>query len=221
MNFFKRIWFFALVGLIVFGLGTHVFLREKIPTDPIIIYKTVTPEPKPQLQQTDPAATQPSITHDRIHTPLQDHRFHGDTMEKTTRQHTYDWRDDSAFDSSEQQTDPWKNREAQGAEKFDSADNETYPPPNWYKTEDPVLRAEYYGAQMLKQFGDIPEVHTVSDWELKKAMGIIPTHEELISYLESLYHLFPREGTRRTLDYHRELRAKGVRVKMIPQGDPK
>ena len=137
----------------------------------------------------------------------------------TTKREKYDWRDDSTFEALPPTKDPWENIHPK-AELTDAA-ADTYPPRNWFKTEDPVLRAEYYGAQMLKQFGDTPEVRTVSDWELKKAMGVTPTHDELITYLEALYHVFPREKTLNTLNYHRELRAKGVEVRMVSEGDPR
>ena len=35
------------------------------------------------------------------------------------------------------------------------------PPPDWYKTEDPELYNKYYFAQLLKQFGDIPELRYI------------------------------------------------------------
>ena len=214
MNFFRRIWFFALAGLIVFGIGIHVFLRERTPTEPIQIYKATQPTPKQRPLQTDTAATQPSITYDHGHDHPHDHGSHDHTAVPTTKREKYDWRDNSNLEKPPT-NDPWKNIHPK--EELTDAADDTYPPRNWYKTEDPVLRAEYYGAQMLKQFGDTPEVRTVSDWELKKAMGITPIHEELITYLEALYHLFPRERTLNTLKHHRDLRAKGVEVRMIPE----
>ena len=63
----KKIWFFALVGLIVLGIGIHVFLREKTPTEPIQIYKATQPTPKPRPLQTDTAPTQPPTIHDHSH----------------------------------------------------------------------------------------------------------------------------------------------------------
>ena len=219
MNFFKKIWFFALAGLIVFNIGTHVFLRGRVPTEPIQIYKATQPTPKPRSLQTDTTTKETPITHNHSHDHPHDYGSHDHATVPTRRQNKYDWRDDSPFETLPTTNDPWKNIHPK--EELTDAADDTYPPQNWHKTEDPVLRAEYYGAQMLKQFGDIPEVHTVSDWELKKAMDVTPTHEELIDYLEALYHLFPREGTLQTLNYHRELRAKGVEVKMISDGDRK
>lgn len=205
---FKRFRFFALAGLIVFGLITYVLSREKTSIAPPTIYKKVTPAPAPQPLQTQPVVEEPPKTQEGSHNASD-----ADSSRETSE--NYDWQNESGG-SSQPKADPWKNIAVQ---EEGSETNGTYPPPNWHQTQDPVLRAEYYGAQMLKQFGDIPEVHTVSEWELKKAMRITPTHDELINYLEALYHLFPREATRRSLENHRELRAKGIEVKMVPEGD--
>ena len=215
MIFFKKIWFFVLAGLIVCGLGTHVFLRGRTPTEPIKIYRTTHPPPKNHSLQTDTTTKETPITHDHSHDHPHDADSHAPATVSTTKREKSDWRDDSTFETLPPTEDPWENIHPKA--ELTDADDDTYPPRNWYKTEDPVLRAEYYGAQMLKQFGDTPEVHTVSDWELKKAMGVTPTHDELITYLEALYHVFPREGTLNTLNYHRELRAKGMVVRMIPE----
>ena len=62
MNFFKKIWFFALTGLIVFGIGTHIFFRGRTPTEPIQIYKTTQPTPKQRPLQTDTTTKEAPIT---------------------------------------------------------------------------------------------------------------------------------------------------------------
>lgn len=84
-------------------------------------------------------------------------------------------------------------------------------PRHWLHTEDRVLHAEYYRAQLLKQFGDIPQVHTFANWELKDAIASameIPWFTlkpgERIAYLEALYHLWPTENNRRTLENARK-----------------
>ena len=217
MNFFRKICFFAPIGLIVFGISTHIFLRSRAPTEPIKIYKATQPTPKLRPLQTDTAATQSTTPPEHSHDPPQEQGSHDHATVSTEKSEKYDWRDDPAFDDTLVKNDPWKQTYLEHTATEDTDD--TYPPKEWYKTEDLVLRAEYYGAQMLKQFGETPEVRTVSDWEVKKAMEITPTHDELITYLEALYHLFPREATLQALNYHRELRAKGVEIKMIPEGN--
>ena len=84
-------------------------------------------------------------------------------------------------------------------------------PPHWIHTADPVLRAEYHRAQIVKQFGDIPQVHTIANWELKRAIAStmeIPWFTlksgKYIAYLEALYHLWPTETNRRTLENARK-----------------
>ena len=74
-------------------------------------------------------------------------------------------------------------------------------PLEWWTTEDLVLRVEYYRAQLIKQFGDIPQVHTVADHELKVAMGIpwVP-REVFIAFLEAQYHLWPHPTTLQALE---------------------
>ena len=88
-------------------------------------------------------------------------------------------------------------------------------PRHWIHTEDRILFAEYYRAQLVKQFGDIPQVHTVATQELKHAIGAaigIPWFKakpgEHIAYLEALYHLFPTESHRQTLENARKDAAK-------------
>ena len=88
-------------------------------------------------------------------------------------------------------------------------------PRHWIHTEDRILHAEYYRAQLVKQFGDIPQVHTVATWELKDAIGAaigIPWFKakpgEHIAYLEALYHLFPTETNRQALENARKDAAK-------------
>ena len=93
-------------------------------------------------------------------------------------------------------------------------------PLQWWTTEDPILRAEYFRAQLIKQFGDIPQVHTVADHELKVAMGIpwVP-REVFIAFLEAQYHLWPHPTTLRTLENARN-RPKPPDMKKLRTEDP-
>jgi hypothetical protein len=58
-------------------------------------------------------------------------------------------------------------------------------------TPDPVVQAEYYRAQLIKRFGDIPEVHTFADNGLRNALGIYPTDEEINAAEKAYAFLFP------------------------------
>ena len=93
-------------------------------------------------------------------------------------------------------------------------------PRGWFKTKDPVLYAKYFRAQLLRQFGNIPEIHIVADMELKKRQWIYPTRDEHIAYLEALYRLFPDKGTLEDLENERQRKAKGKPFVLIYAGAP-
>ncbi len=103
MNIFKRIWFFALLGLIVFGIGTHLFLRGRTLTEPIKIYGTTQPTPKQRPLQTGTTTKEAPITYDHSH----DHGSHDHTAGPTTTQEKYDWRDNSNLEKPPM-NDPWE-----------------------------------------------------------------------------------------------------------------
>ena len=93
-------------------------------------------------------------------------------------------------------------------------------PQDWYLTEDPELFVEYYRAVLLERFGDIPQVHIVVEDERKQRLGLSQTLDELITYLEALYYLFPRKETLRSLEHARELKAEGGQVNIINVDGP-
>ena len=137
------------------------------------------------LPQLPPVSdTQPIDSEEKNHSHSHEHTEDTHTHEadtntdpletlETLSTDVYDWRDDSVLDSFPEETDPWLETDHPGAEK--SEDEETFPPIDWYKTKDPVLRAEYLYAQLIKQFGDTPEVQAIGDYELRAAQGI-PQH---------------------------------------------
>ena len=49
---FKRNWHWALVVLIILGIGSFVVFRPKAQVETVKVYKTVTPAPKPALAET-------------------------------------------------------------------------------------------------------------------------------------------------------------------------
>lgn len=72
------------------------------------------------------------------------------------------------------------------------------PPPDWARIEDPELYNQYYFAQLLKQFGDIPEVRYVIAFLRKPGKNV--TREQAIAYSEAVYRLFPNEQNLKALE---------------------
>ena len=63
-------------------------------------------------------------------------------------------------------------------------------PTNWEQTKDPELRAKYYHAHLLKQFGNIPAVHIVAAREREKILtGVIvfATVDEMVDFEKAKY----------------------------------
>ncbi len=88
-------------------------------------------------------------------------------------------------------------------------------PRGWFKTKDPALFAEYFRAQLIKQFGDIPEVHTLADIELKTRSQIPLTQDEMIRNLEATYELWPDPRTLKSLERLQKDKAAGKPFVMV------
>ncbi len=67
-------------------------------------------------------------------------------------------------------------------------------PEKWYKTRDPLLRNEYFLAVLINQFGDIPEVHTIAEYQRKRILGLPVTVEEYNAYLDARQRLWPKQN---------------------------
>ncbi len=132
----------------------------------------------------------------------------------------YDWRDDRTNLSHDKtaNADPWaewwEQVDAQEASTEAEKDEVLYPPKDWYKTTDPVLHAEYRRAHLIKQFGDVPQVHTFVDGFLKLKLEIPLTLDEKMEHVEAMYDLFPDERTRQTIEFLKEWKASGRPFKM-------
>ncbi|MDE0018091.1 MAG: hypothetical protein OXU51_18050 [Candidatus Poribacteria bacterium] len=189
MFFLKKRFTITIIGIAVIITGVLLFLYNRTPQEPIIIYKT-TPLP---IGSEHTHGRTPHIHSDHSHS----HDTYQNTKEETKSDETYDWRDHTAQSIQLRKVDPWEQiyTQKEDMEEFHSEDTEIYPPPNWYKTKDPELRAKYFYAQLIKQFGDIPEVHTIGEFEQKTAKGDTPTVGEYIIYLEAHYTLWPNEKT--------------------------
>ena len=62
-------------------------------------------------------------------------------------------------------------------------------PRNWDQTQDPVVYVKYFRAKLLRRFGNIPEVHTIADMELKRRQGIALTPDEKTVHLTAFHRL--------------------------------
>lgn len=174
------------------------------------------------LQPLLPVAEDPVHSHhagdSQTHTRTQTMEADVSTTEIPTSD--YDWRSDdtSAPNDLEDETDAWGNWwrhiEDQESSTGVTEDAEPYPPKGWYRTADPVLFAEYYRAQLIKQFGDIPQVHILAEGHRKIRSEIPLTLDEKIEQLEAMYDLFPNEGTREAIEFWKEWKVSGRPFKM-------
>ena len=67
-------------------------------------------------------------------------------------------------------------------------------PTNWEQTKDPELRAKYYHAHLLKQFGNIPAVHIVAARERERILTgvmVFATTDEMVDFEKAQYVLWP------------------------------
>ena len=77
-------------------------------------------------------------------------------------------------------------------------------PTNWDQTKDRELRAKYYHAHLLQQFGNIPAVHIVAEHERSKAKAsgdyVSYTSEEMINFAKAKHLLWPNKPNRDFLE---------------------
>jgi len=84
------------------------------------------------------------------------------------------------------------------------------------ETMDPEqLHSAIYN-QLLKRFGDIPQVHTHMKYIRMRQQNIRLALDERIENLEAGLHLFPNGSTRRTLTYHVWMRDRGLTPQTVP-----
>lgn len=76
-------------------------------------------------------------------------------------------------------------------------------PTNWEQTKDPELRAKYYHAHLLKQFGNIPAVHIVAARERERILTgvmVFETTDEMVDFEKAQYVLWPTKHNRDRLE---------------------
>ena len=90
---------------------------------------------------------------------------------------------------------------------------EPYPPLDWPDTLDPALYAEYYRAQIMKQFSDVPDIDSLADilaaGKLKLRAQIPMPLDEALAYNEALNELWPDADTQRSIAAIKEWIATG------------
>lgn len=77
-------------------------------------------------------------------------------------------------------------------------------PTNWDQTKDLELRAKYYHAHLLKQFGNIPAVHIVAAREKEKILTsvmVFTTTDEMVDFEKAKYVLWPTKHNRDRLEW--------------------
>lgn len=96
---------------------------------------------------------------------------------------------------------------------LDEESEEPYPPRNWPETLDPALYAEYYRAQIMKQFSDVPDIDRLVDvlaaGKLKLRAQIPMPLDEALAYNEALNALWPDADTQRSIAALKEWIATG------------
>ena len=77
-------------------------------------------------------------------------------------------------------------------------------PINWDQTKDRGLRAKYYHAHLLQQFGNIPAVHIIAAHERKRAKAsgdyVSYTSHEMINFAKAKHLLWPNKPNRDFLE---------------------
>lgn len=126
-----------------------------------------------------------------------------------------DWRTDEGHAHSHTDThgDPWTQLSSPEDDMLDEESEEPYPPLNWPDTLDPALYAEYYRAQIMKQFSDVPAIDRLADTlaagKLKRRAQIPMTLDEALAYNEALNALWPDRDTQRSIAAIKERIATG------------
>ncbi len=79
-------------------------------------------------------------------------------------------------------------------------------PDDWYEAEDPDLRNDYFYAILLRQFGDIPEVHILVGYQRKRDNGLPTTFDERTAFLTAQARLWPSEQNDKVLENRKKLK---------------
>ncbi len=165
--------------------------------------KSLPQVPEPVEQQNESARSKPLDVEDAEESSKETGVAEGAAAAADTSVHPHtheddadvdvDWRDDTQH-SHTHEVEPWPQ-----IHSHESEEAEGPPPKVWFEIADPYERAEARRAQLIKQFGDIPAVHTNVDISLKLQLGEVITLDEEIALYEATYSLWPHEETLKSL----------------------
>ena len=109
----------------------------------------------------------------------------------------FDWRNDDQYPDSQVIRDPWRLKETDTALITN------------HEEMTPDELSEALHALRIKQFGDIPEVHTFTEIERKFLKRIPTTVDEDIAYFEAAFHLYPSQEIEHSLKLAEWKKSKG------------
>ena len=117
-----------------------------------------------------------------------------------------DWLTDEghAHSHNDGEVDSWAQLGSpEDDDTLDEESEEPYPPLDWPDTLDPALYAEYYRAQIMKQFSDVPDIDRLANilaaGKLKLRAQIPMPFDEALAYNEALNELWPDADTQRSI----------------------
>ena len=198
----------AMVGWVLYlNHDTKTFI-EKLPQPPAgeqpanTLPSTDSPVPevldKTNEARTTTAATNESDKSDAPNTPA--------LQEDVDRQHAHDenndWRTDNAPHNPLHKADPWRQTDPQPQEG-----HQTH-----FVQMSPDKKADFLRDSWLKMFGDIPEVHTASEYMRKVLKQERMTIDEVVAGLEASHQLFPKGGFKMRLEHYKSMKEMGIPI---------
>ena len=191
--------FGILIVIAVFCSVVMFYIFEEDISQDTLTHDTTVQARQPKVIVRESTGPISNIEHDNVETHSQKVKAHNQ----------YDWREDTSFKQPKE--DVWKtlnSKKKSNTYQNTEKESKTYPPEDWYETEDTELFYTYYQAQLIKQFGDIKEVKIVVDREYKRAKGVPVKLDEQIEYLEAQNHLWPDKNTLKALETLRKLKSE-------------
>lgn len=205
----KKITFFAVGIIVIIAICLYIGLDNKetpIPTENNTVIDTKSDDTR--IQKTDtPTETELAEPKTEVVTTPPE------TEPTESAKQAPDWRTDE-IPVKEKKTDPFSDILAEEQAKSDGISLEDF------KNMTDEERRNWTYQQQLKKFGDIPEVHTLAEFQRKTANNMPVTLDEQIEAQKAAVHLYPNETNRRTLAVLQLMRSKGSTIKDITKLTP-